>query len=947
MLKEILASIKEVFLDYIKHRLFPVTIIILLLFSVIVRRLFVLQIVEGEEHLDNFIYKAEKTLTIESVRGNIYDRNGKLLAYNELSYSITFSNAANINSYAEEKGMTENQVKNHVIHDVIDILESNGDSISVDFPISRSDSGTFRFLLKDNQLKSFIKEVYSEMEFDNLTDEQKNSTAKEIVDYLADKVFEIDEKYTEEERFEILSVRYKLWMNRFQQYMPVTIAYDVSEASNAAIKEHADELIGMDVSVKSLRRYNYSEYFSHIIGYVGGISNEELMSFNEELDEDSQYVAGEIVGKIGIEQYCEKYLRGKTGSERMYVDNLGKVIEVVDSTPASAGNDVYLTLDADLQKYCYDTLEKEIASILLANIVNMDSVEPGENSKIPITDVYFALFDNNYLSVEKMNEPSASELEKNIYQYFTNRKQSTIDTINSILTVDHTPLYNLSEEYQDYMEYICELLSDNGIYDSSLVPKDGKEFLDYTNNVTSFYDFMKYAISIEAIDISYFDTKSSYYDNDEIYDLLCEYVINYLKSDTDFDKFIVEVMIHSSEISGYDIVNLIYEQGVLSEKEDLEYEEFKNGIYGPYDYMLRKIKNRDITPAMLALDPCSGSVVVTDVNTGDVLAMVSYPGYDNNYLTNEVDSEYYSKLLEDKTSPMYSRATQQQTAPGSTYKILSSVAGLNEKVITPESVVYCNGKFTDITPEAICWIYPGGHGGLAVEEAIQNSCNVFYYKVGYDLAFNKDGNYDDEYGLSRLQKYATLFGLDKVSGVETTEVAPHVSDNDAVRSAIGQGTNLYAPVQLSRYVTTVANSGTCYNLTMIDKITDYEGRMILDNKATVLNNIDIDSSIWNSVHSGMRKVITNNTPASALINKIDVNVAAKSGTAQESKVRPDHATYISYAPYENPEVSVTCVIQYGYSSGNAQELAGFVYAYMYDPDKLIGAEMSGNTIVSD
>lgn len=969
MIKEMLASLKEVVLNYIKHRLFPVTIIVIIMFSVIIRRLFVLQIIEGEEHLDNFMYKAEKTLAVEAVRGNIYDRNGKLLAYNELSYSVTFSNATDMSQLTEELGMSENEIKNRSIKKVISILAENGDSISVDFPIKHMETGAYRFLVKEEQLKSFLRDVYSVMEFDDLTDDEKNSTAETVVNYLADEIFEISKDYTEEERFLILCVRYKLWMNRFQQYMPVTIAYDISEKSNAAIKEREDELIGMDISVKSLRRYNYAEYFAHIIGYVGGISSDELTAYNDELDEENKYYAGEIVGKTGIEQYCESELRGKTGHEKMYVDNLGKVIEVVESTPATAGNDIYLTLDADLQKYCYDTLEKEIASILLANIENITSVEPGENAKIPITDVYFALFDNNYLSISDMADKNATSIEKSIYQYFLGRKRNTIDEIEKILTVTHSPLYAMSEEYQDYMEYICEILSANDIYDSSLVPKDSAEFLKYTSNQISFYDYMKYVISIEAIDISYFDTESEYYDNDEIYDLICEYVINYLNQDTDFDKFIVNIMIHSSEITGYDVVNLLYEQGVLSSEGDLEYEEFRRGVYGPYDFMLRKIKNLEITPAMLALDPCSGSVVVTDVNTGNVLANVSYPSYDNNYLTNEVDAEYYSKLLNDKTSPMYSRSTQQQTAPGSTFKILSSVAGMSEGIVTHDSLTNCTGKFMIVTTddeddektddededkkepeswmEAKCWIYPGGHGNVAIEEAIEQSCNVYFYQVGYDLAKNANGKYDDGLGITNLKKYATLFGLDELSGVEMPEVAPHVSDNDAVRSAIGQGTNLYAPIQLARYITTVANSGVCYNLTLIDKITDYEGKLIRENEASVLHKLDIDKNIWDSVHAGMRRVISNNAPKTALINSIKVNVAAKSGTAQENKERPNHATYISYAPYEKPEVSVTCVIQHGYSSGNAQELAGFIYAYMYDPDKLIGAEISGNNMISD
>ncbi len=947
MIREILSSIKEIILDYVKHRLFPVTVVVIVIFSILIRRLFVLQIIEGEEHMENFIYKSEKTLNIDSVRGNIYDRNGKLLAYNELSYSVIYGNDPNISNRAKELDMSENDLKNQIVYKTINILESNGDEVFVDFPIELTDSKEYRFKVKDAQLKNFKKNVYSVTNFDDLNEEQKNASAQDIVMFLRDERFEVSDIYTEEETMKILSCRYKLWLNRYQQYVPVTIAYDISEQSNAAITEYGDELLGMEVNVKSLRRYNDAVYFSHIIGYVGRISNEELQEYNKNLSDEEKYNGEEIVGKTGIEQYCEADLRGAAGYETMYVDNLGKVIETIESKSAEAGNDVYLTIDADLQKYCYDTLEKEIASIILANLAPVSSVVAAENAKIPITDVYFGLFNNNYLTLEAMTGPDASTLEKEIYEKFYNHKEVVLNDIENILTEDFTPLSELSDEYREYMEYICEILSKNDVFNSSLIPADDEEFLKYTNDETSLEHYLKYAISLEAIDISMLEAKSDYYDTDEIYNLLCDYVNNYLVTDTEFDKLILKDMIKSSEISGDDIVNLIYLQGILNPDSDKEYEEYKNGQYGPYEFMVKKITNLDITPAMLALDPCSGSIVVTDVKTGDVLAMVSYPSYDNNYMTNEVDAEYYNKLLEDKTTPLYNRACQQKLAPGSTYKILSSVAGLSEGVIEQGSYIYCSGEFDKIEPPPKCWIYPSGHGGLDVEAAIQRSCNVFFYQVGYLLAWTEDGTYSDSYGLSRLEKYARMFGLGDLSGVELPEISPSISDSDVVRSAIGQGKNSYAPIQLSRYVSTVANSGTCYNLTLIDKVTDYEGNVIRDNQAEVLNKLTISASTWDSVHNGMRRVITLNTMGSELVNRVNVSVAGKSGTAQESETRPDHALFISYAPYENPEVSVTCVLQNGYSSGNAIELAGFVYAYMYDPDKLNGAQMKGNVINSD
>lgn len=948
MIFEILTSIKEMIVDYVKHRLFPVTVVFVVLFSILVRRLFILQIVEGQDHMDNFIYKSEKTLTIEGVRGNIYDRNGKLIAYNKLSFSLVYSNNQNISERAKTLGIPENELKNQILHQTFTILDKYGDTMTTDFPIILTASGDYKMTVKDNMRKDFLKNVYAVMSFDELPDERKNATAAEVMEYLcSSKMFNVSSSYSDEEKLRIVACRYKLWLNRYQQYMPVTIALDISDESSAAIMENCDTLLGMDVDVRSLRMYNDPEYFAHIIGYIGAIDSDELSKFNASLPDDEKYSGTEMVGKTGVEKYCESTLRGVNGYETMYVDNLGKVIETTDIQAAQAGNDIYLTIDSDLQKYCYNTLEKEIASIILAHLVPTMYAEEGENPDIPIADVYFGLFNNNYLSMEAMAEPDASDLEHSIYADYTAKKEETLEEIRNILLDNPKILKELTPEYRNFMEFVCETLSKQGVYNSSMIDHSSQTYIDYTNNMISLQDYLKYAISVQAIDITAIEADTAYYDNDEIYELVCDYALKYLREDAEFDKQIIKSMIKLSEISGSSVIQLLQLQGVLDYKNDLDYEAYRNGEIDAFAFFQRKIKNLELTPAMLGLDPCSGSVVVTDVNNGDVLAMVSYPSYDINYLTNEVDSAYYAKLLEDTTTPLVNRAVQQKTAPGSTFKPLSTVAGLTEGIMTPEDYFFCSGTFDQITPEAHCWLR-GGHGSMSAEYAIQDSCNIYFYNVGFNLATTDMGRYSDSYGLERLTKYVDMFGLTDVSGVELPESAPNVSNRDAVRSCIGQGTNAYTPAQISRYVTTVANGGICYNLTLIDKVCDSDGNLIEDNQAEVRNTLaDISESTWTTVHNGMRRVVQYHTPNDELVKQVDVAVAGKTGTAQESEVRSNHALYISYAPFEAPEVSVTCVIPNGYSSGNARELAGFIYAYMYDPDKLSTYEMTGNTVVLD
>ena len=187
-------------------------------------------------------------------------------------------------------------------------------------------------------------------------------------------------------------------------------------------------------------------------------------------------------------------------------------------------------------------------------------------------------------------------------------------------------------------------------------------------------------------------------------------------------------------------------------------------------------------------------------------------------------------------------------------------------------------------------------------------------------------SYSSDVGLQKLEKYADMYGLTETSGVEIEETQPQVSSEDAVRSAIGQGNHSFSTVGLARYVTTVANSGTCYNLTLIDRITDHSGIELKDNHAEVRNTIDMDNSYWNAIHLGMRQVIENNSH----FKNFGVNVAGKTGTAEENKRRANHALFVCYAPYEEPEIAIATRIAYGYSSSYAAQTTRDILEYYFD-----------------
>ena len=945
MFKEFFSLIKESIIEHVKHRLFVVTVLFLVLFGILIYRLFDLQIVNGEKYQESFTYKSVKTVAVKATRGNIYDCNGKLLAYNEASYTLSYISGTDLTEAAAAKETTSNELRNDIVYKTILILEQNGDKMSVSLPLKLTSKG-FEFTVSGNTLNTFLMNVYGASSVDSLTEEQASSTADDIFKYMRGKdLFNISETYSDEAALKILAVRYEIWLNRYQQYMSVQLADGISEESYAAIKENSNELLGMEVSVESHRVYNDSVYFAQIIGYIGNISNEELEKYNETLDDSEKYSANDMVGKMGLESEFESYLRGKDGYQKMYVDNMGKVIEMIDSKDPVAGNDIYLTIDSDLQKYCYNALETEIASILLAHIKNVTTST--DKDDIPITDVYFALFYNNVIIIDDLAAKDASELEQSVNSYFQSAKQNTLSRLDDILNVSHTPLHDLTLQYQDYMEFICEQLSEMGIYSPSKIDKSDAAYVSYINNSISLCEYLKYAISQGAIDISVISTKSDYYDTDEIYNVLTEYILKEFENNTSFDKLVFKYMIISGELTGSQVINLLYDQGILNTATDADYSDYKAGVMGSYDFICKKIKNLEITPAMLALDPCSGSIVVTNPNNGTVKAMTSYPSYDNNRLTNMIDADYYSKITTDKTTPMYSRATMQQTAPGSTFKMITAFAGMNEGVIGVNDVIQTKGYFDKTETPAKCWIYPSAHGTIGISKAIEESCNYFFYELGYRMATKDTGTYSDITGVERLQKYAGMFGFDSTSGIELPESKPQISDADSIRTAIGQGTNNFTATQLARYVTTLANSGTCYDLSLVSKIKDIDGNVVYKNEHKVHNQLDFPAEQWNVVRQGMRQVVSVHTSSSALINQINVAVAGKTGTAQQSEARPNHALFVSFAPYENPEVTVTSVIPFGYSSGNAVELSGLVYAYLYDPDVLENTTITGNNALSD
>lgn len=954
-LLDLFDDIKAYLKNIITSRMTIMAIIIIALSSILIYRCFDLQIVQGQEYLDQFILETEKTRDIASTRGNILDCNGKILAYNELAYSVKIEDVY-------ESGISrsvKNNLLNTTIYKLIQMIEENGDKVVTDFDVIIDEDGNFVYNVEGTSLLRFLADVYGHTTIDKLEPAERSATAEELINYLGGTLrfgiggykeegnsksdFIVGKGYTKEELLKMITIRYAMDLTSFRKYIGTTVATDVSEKTVAVIMEHSSELDGVTIEEDTVRRYNDSEYFAQLMGYTGKISSEELKNLNAQEEENGgtpdRYTINDVVGKNGIEAYMETTLRGVKGQEKVSVDNMGKVTSVLERTEAQAGNDVWLTLDSELQKAVYHILEQHIAGIIMDKLVDKKEYIAAPNAKssdieIPIYDVYFAMINNSVLDIEHFKQENAKEKEKEVYAKYTDYQRATYEKLRQELTETKTNYQNLSKEYQIYQSNIVSMLNQNGVINSEKVDKnDATQIAWTTEEVISLNEYLNYIIAQNWIDVSKLELDDKYSDSQEIYSKLMDYIIEMLDKNTEFQKKLYKYMLLNDVISGKDICMLLCEQEAITISEE-DREKLYSGQISAFHFMKNRMENLEVTPAQLALDPCNGSVVIVDTNTGAVKAMVTYPGYDNNKLANSVDAKYWAKLITDKSNPNLNYATQYKAAPGSTVKMMVATAGLLEGVIQLNTSINCTGIYNYLDQSPKCW-RTWGHGQENVQSAIKDSCNFFFYDVGYRLA-TQSGTYNEEEGLALLEKYADMYGLTEKTGVEVPEYSPDFSISDPVRSAIGQGSHSYTTVGIARYIATVANSGTCFNLTLLKQTTNSSGEVIQEFAPNIRNTIEMPKENWNAIHAGMRAVVENKT----YFSNLAVNVAGKTGTAEQTKSRPNHALFVGYAPYEQPEIAIATRIPFGYSSDYAAQTTRDIIMYYYglaeDEDLITG-----------
>ena len=326
-------------------------------------------------------------------------------------------------------------------------------------------------------------------------------------------------------------------------------------------------------------------------------------------------------------------------------------------------------------------------------------------------------------------------------------------------------------------------------------------------------------------------------------------------------------------------------------------------------------------------DAKAGALTAMDPDTGEVLVLASYPTYD---LSTFVDDVGY--LNQDESAPLLNRALSGLYQPGSTFKPGVAVAALNEEIITPYTIIDTKGQYEayeDYQPR--CWIYlmyNDIHGPIDVTEAIQESCNYFFYDLGKNLTVDVMNKYMKDFGLGEptgielTEKTGVLAGPEYRTKYELEEWAP----GDTLQAAIGQSDNLFSPLQISSYVSTLVNNGDRYSAHILLKTCRFgSGEVVYSSNPEIISSLEISEEAFTVVKNAMKNVIENGS-ASEMFKDYPVTIGGKTGTAQVSKTKSDNAIFTAFAPFDDPEIVTTCVIEQGNTGANA----GFAVKGLFD-----------------
>lgn len=699
----------------LRKRQIYIGLLVILIATAMVLKLFNLQITNGNV-LNYYANKGSYSVrTIEAERGKIYDRNGKLIAYNRTGYNVQVLESGTL-TLAERDAM---------YHQLLQVLNKNGDSFEnaminyltpeIEFGVLIDDATEKEELTRrNNWIMRWMGEAFFNMPQEDIDRMLQAKSAREIFEYFRTEMFQIDASYSDADAYAIMAIRYTLLTNGgLSTTTPQILATDISAATMAELETRHMEFPGISTVEVYFRQYNDAQTVSHVLGYVRAMSEQEYQTIYKDLG----YASTEFVGKEGIEKAAEQYLHGTKGMKTVYVDKEGHEIGTVSSTAAIPGDDIYLTIDLDLQAAALKSMK-------------------------------------NYVEVVKSKQD------------------------------------------------------------------------DKTN-------------------------------------------------------------------------------------------------FG---------------------DCVGGAVVVMDVNSGEVLASVSYPDYDPSiFLASKYDEEAQQAITDlyadTEKSASLNRATMGLYAPGSVFKPIVALAGLENNVIRKNTVCTCNRSGVYANFKLTCL---GNHGGLSVVPALVKSCNIFFYDISVEM------------GITAMDNYAKAFGLGELTGIEISEYQgarsnpetmadreldlTHVwSAADTAQTSIGQLYCLFTPMQLARYAAALGNGGNLITPHLIGQVVSADGTVTkTETVSTKITGISQENMAI--VKEGMIGVVSDSSASiNAYFKQFDFDIAGKTGTpetGEEAFGKSSNGVFVCYAPAENPQVAVSVVLEHGVWGSNAAYIASEVLAAYFGLDSV-------------
>lgn len=929
--------------EFSRNRIFMLLCCIIILFTILIFRLFLLQIIHGEEYEQKLTTSVLRQVNLPASRGAIYDRYGRPLAINHVAYSIQIDDSItlDLSGYKEK-----------LVMDFVTYMKQKNIPLGDVLPISKTQPYTFQFKTP--------KEEQDWKEKHGIPKNMMDASAEEILNYFEKELY-IPSSFSEEEKRSIISFYTSVsdrnlmvlsllkileqnnetlvddlpitqqqpysflfddnkgkelsWKSTVQMTSEKTQNYDATQTVDY-LQDYFDipKELPIDIVRKAIG-IRYAMYLQRYYRYQPvTISLDVSTKTLANVEEMNDVFPCIIVGTNSLRDYpMGKYFAHIVGYTRKMTDNNYKIYkDDVDEE----GNKIYSMNDVVGQSGIESIYERELNGKDGEMVVEVDSMGRRMNtieSKNPVSgqDVFLTL---------------DARLQKSSYDIL----ESTLrDIIKRKLNGGGTTL----------QELFSRMLADNSIsIDKICNSVEGEQYVLYQK--------------IVALDPTF-----------ELRELTEEEKAQGKVNPRDFALQTLTSAVDRGEITHRQMILVLIEQGKISADEQY-LSNIQNGVISPLQVINDKLDSGELTPGDTNLDPCTGSVVISRVDSGEVLSSVTYPSYDTNEFSNNFNNSYYIDLIHRaSTTPLVNRPMSERKAPGSTFKMIPAIAALETGVIAPNSTITDLGYFKKAgKPYPKCWIFGssgGTHKTINVAHALEVSCNYFFYELAYRMGNVAEGT--TQQGIATLNEYMAAFGLNDYTGVEIGESAPMMatptakersirtinpkatdsqvqwSDADSIRTYIGQSVNNYAPIHMTKYIATLANGGTRYKMHMVSKLMNADGTTAQKVEEQVENVLELQQQNLDIVYQGMLLVTSGQRGTlRAIFRDFPIQVAAKSGTAEEDKSRSSHSWFVCFAPYDDPQIAITVLLPYGEISGSpaaviAREIIRDYMGLNYEP----------------